>query len=156
MGQILDYWWQEFSDLIIYLVNRVTNNWNIFLGLTVPAISPGPLSDESNDSLLVGSATSSDLQKVIDDRIKSQLKNLLGSGTYYTNGSGSLSRGVVVVPSTGNAISDAAIRERIGDTFSDQVSVRFDVSGITGVITPIFQKTPNDNYIFMITPMRQP
>jgi hypothetical protein len=154
MGQTLDHWWQELSELIVYLVERVSANWNIFLGRTstIPSSSP----DSSDSSLTDQSATSTALQKVIDERINSQLKNLLGSGAYYAGSSGSPSQGVVVVPSTGDAISDAAIRERIGSTFSDQVSVRFDPSGLTGVITPIFQKVPNDNYLFLITPVRKP
>lgn len=155
LGQTLDQWWGRFSTLLVVLIDRIKTNWNQFLGgQSSKESDPGNLG--SFDSLTnITSTSTTDLQKAIDERINSQLRNLLGSGAYYSGSGGSPSRGVVVVPSTGDAVSDAAIRERIGNTFSDQVSVRFDPSGVTGVITPIFQKVPNDNYLFLITPLRQ-
>ncbi|OHA57729.1 MAG: hypothetical protein A2114_02525 [Candidatus Vogelbacteria bacterium GWA1_51_14] len=61
--------------------------------------------------------------------------------------------GAVVVPSTGDAVTDAELKARIASMFSDQVSVNLDNSRQAGVVTPVFREGVGGNYIFLLTPV---
>ena len=73
----------------------------------------------------------------------------------YTSGSASSNMGVVTVPSSGNAGSDAAITQKVKDSFSDQVSVTLDASKSSGIIRPIFKNPTDDRYLFVVVPVSQ-
>ena len=89
------------------------------------------------------------------NEIKAELLRDLGQQANTTQGNSGNTPGLVVLPSTGNPASDAAIKLDLQNTFSDRVEVEFDQSGQTGVITPIFKSGRGDNYIFILTPIRQ-
>jgi hypothetical protein len=62
--------------------------------------------------------------------------------------------GIAVVPSTGNVATDAALREKIAGSFSDQVNVAPDKSGTAGVITPVFKKTDGKGFLYVMVPVK--
>lgn len=66
------------------------------------------------------------------------------------------SKGMVVVPSTGESSSDEAMKKRIKDSFSDQVEVKPDASGTGGVITPIFRKAKGADFVYVLVPVNSP
>ncbi len=61
--------------------------------------------------------------------------------------------GVVVVP--GGTGDDQQLKNQLQNFFSDEVRVRFDETGVSGVITPVFRGTDErGNYVFVLTPIR--
>lgn len=63
--------------------------------------------------------------------------------------------GMVVAPGTNSKEGDAALVQRIKDSFSDEVSVNPDKSGTSGVITPVFKKTSGDDFVYVLVPVQQ-
>ncbi|MDQ5958181.1 MAG: hypothetical protein QG665_532 [Patescibacteria group bacterium] len=60
--------------------------------------------------------------------------------------------GVVVVPA---GSSSANVKNQLQNMFSDPVTVRFDVDGQSGIITPQFKDRTGDNYVFLLTPVKK-
>lgn len=58
--------------------------------------------------------------------------------------------GVVVVQSTSN---DEALKEKIRDSFSDEVKVELKDDG-SGIITPIFKEREGDQYLYIMVPVK--
>lgn len=140
--------WQSLLETLAYLQERVTTNWENFLGLST---SPPVIESPATTGGLATSTTQ--LQRLIDQRVNLTIQSLLKNPA-SSQGSGGSASGVVVVPTSGNAASDQIIRERLQSAFSDTIRIQFDRSGETGIITPVFQKLPNDNYLFLVTPLR--
>ena len=90
--------------------------------------------------------------------IKSELLRELGRNA-STNGNSSptstTAPGLVVLPASGDPLSDEKLKLELKNTFSDQVEVEFDSSGEAGIITPIFQSGRGDNYLFILTPLKR-
>jgi hypothetical protein len=63
--------------------------------------------------------------------------------------------GLAVEPSTGNAGADAVEKQKLADTFSDQVSVNPDKSGTAGVITPVFKQGNGSNFMYVLVPVKE-
>ncbi len=146
-----EWWraWQSLLETLVYLQERVTTNWQNFLGLSIsePQIEmpPGSIGEIATST--------TQLQRLIDQRVNLTIQSILKNPTASQVSGGSAS-GVVVVPTSGNPASDQIIRERLQSAFSDTIRIQFDRSGETGIITPVFQKLPNDNYLFLVTPLR--
>jgi hypothetical protein len=62
--------------------------------------------------------------------------------------------GVAVIPSSGSVSQDEVLKEKIQDSFSDEVLVKPDKSGTTGVITPIFKKTKGNDFVYVMVPVK--
>lgn len=62
--------------------------------------------------------------------------------------------GVTVVPSSGDAKKDEKIKQYIKDSFSDETRVVPDESGTSGVIKPIFKKQSDQDYLYVIVPVK--
>jgi len=62
--------------------------------------------------------------------------------------------GVAIVPSTGAADPDAALKAKIQGSFSDQVEVSPDQSGTTGVIRPVFKDSKGKDFIYVMVPVK--
>ncbi|TAL48894.1 hypothetical protein EPN83_02965 [Patescibacteria group bacterium] len=62
-------------------------------------------------------------------------------------------QGMVVVPSHPEEKRDTTIA-RIKNAFSDEVQVRPDVDGESGVITPVFKTVTKDEYLYVLVPIR--
>lgn len=60
--------------------------------------------------------------------------------------------GIAVAPSSGSESIDEISKQRIRDSFSDEVEVHPDASGTAGIITPVFKKASKDNYIYVLVP----
>ncbi len=60
--------------------------------------------------------------------------------------------GIAVAPSSGSESIDEISKQRIRDSFSDEVEIHPDASGTAGVITPVFKKASKDNYIYVLVP----
>ena len=63
--------------------------------------------------------------------------------------------GMVVAPSTGDPVQDAARTEQLKSTFSDDVAVHPDQSGTAGVITPVFKKSNGKDFMYVLVPVKQ-
>ena len=63
--------------------------------------------------------------------------------------------GLGIFPSTGDGAADRRLTRSIEESFSDEVAVRFDESGRTGIITPVFRARADDNYIFVLVPVKK-
>jgi phosphomannomutase len=63
--------------------------------------------------------------------------------------------GVAVVPSSDSEYEDEVMKQRIRDSFSDEVQVRPDESGTAGIITPVFRKAKGDDFIYVLVPVQE-
>lgn len=62
-------------------------------------------------------------------------------------------QGMVVVPVDEKTNQDAVIA-KIKDSFSDDVQVVPKQDGTSGVITPVFKRATNDNYLYVLVPIK--
>lgn len=62
--------------------------------------------------------------------------------------------GLIVMPATGASASDVELKRNIAESFSDEVDVRPDQSGTSGVITPIFKQARGKDYIYVMVPVK--
>ncbi|MBI2100015.1 MAG: hypothetical protein HYT48_01600 [Candidatus Vogelbacteria bacterium] len=147
--------WQTLPDNLAFLRERVVENWRDFLGLAPKA----------EVLMLAASSTPNEIQQFVDQRVREELSDFLnqgktsiagraGGGGSSAQGGQGPSSGLIVVPTTGNELSDEAIKARLKEVFSDQVVVKYDPAGTTGVITPIFQRGRGQDYLFLLTPIR--
>lgn len=60
--------------------------------------------------------------------------------------------GMAVVPS---GTGDDATKDKIKNSFSDVVTVTPDQSGTAGVITPVFNKTSGDEFMYVLVPVKE-
>lgn len=63
--------------------------------------------------------------------------------------------GIAVVPSTNSLEKDELIKQRIRDSFSDEIQIHPDQSGTSGVITPVFRKATEDNFVYVLVPIQE-
>lgn len=61
--------------------------------------------------------------------------------------------GLAVVPSTNSEVKDEEIKNKIKESFSDEVIVKPDNSGTSGIITPIFKETKGSDFIYVLVPV---
>ncbi len=156
----LSNWWISFStelpENLLFLRDRVIFNWRSFLGQApdhlVPAMTgsstPPSLSGESIDDW------AQSIEQLVAERLRQERVALGLPVSFSEINPPSGSPGLVVVPSTGDPRSDALIRQRIQASFSDQVIVEFDQSGVTGTVQPVFQNFRGNQYLFLLTPLR--
>ena len=60
--------------------------------------------------------------------------------------------GIVVLPGSAEGKMNL---EKIQNSFSDEVEVRKSDDGTTGVITPVFRKVSQDDYLFVMVPVKE-
>jgi hypothetical protein len=63
--------------------------------------------------------------------------------------------GVVIVPSTDSIGDDVARRQKIQESFSDEVEVRPDESGTAGIVTPVFKDTKGESFMYVLVPVQE-
>ncbi len=134
-------------DFVIYYVDLISNNWyNFFFGPD-EKVTANPIIDEVA------------LREQIKAEVLADLKGTLAEAFKSTGGGqpvliqDSGGQGVVVVPSSAST-TDEAIKNQIKNLFSDPVLVDFDKSRQSGIITPVFNNTTGENYIFVLTPVK--
>jgi len=98
-------------------------------------------------------------QSISNEELRGLISQMLeerGVVTVNDLSNNTLHQGVVAFPSTGNADTDAALRARVAQSFSDQVKVTLDTSGGTGIITPIFKNAlRSEDYMFVLVPVKE-
>lgn len=139
---------ENFPSVVSLLGQQLVINWQNFLGLrTTPTpTTPSPESVIADPALrvLVDNLIKEGVQKELSDLPK-QIKIQPGVGG---------KTGMIVVPSTGNAVNDAELRRRLQEVFSDKVTIKIDPTGVSGVITPVFNKVPSNDYLFLLAPLK--
>ena len=61
--------------------------------------------------------------------------------------------GIAVADAGGTSALDEAVKQKIKDSFSDEVQVSPDKSGTAGVITPIFRESKGKDFIYVMVPV---
>ena len=61
--------------------------------------------------------------------------------------------GLAVVSSSDSVEQDEAIKQKIRDSFSDEVRVKPDKTGTSGIITPVFRKAKGDDFVYVLVPV---
>jgi hypothetical protein len=62
--------------------------------------------------------------------------------------------GIVLTSSTGSDKADDAMKQKIRNSFSDDVTINADGSGTAGVITPVFKDTNGKDFIYVMVPVK--
>lgn len=63
------------------------------------------------------------------------------------------SMGIVTSPSNGNEIADERIKQKIKESFSDETKIYPDDTGVSGVIKPVFKKSSDQDYLYVVVPV---
>lgn len=132
------------KDNFKYFSQKISNNWSTFLNGDASVTISG-FSEQTREAL----------KEEITNQLRQELMGTLGGGQVTQPQITPANRGLVVVPSTDNEVSDQEVRNNLQNVFSDQVRVNFDASGRTGVITPVFRTTAGSNYLFILAPIKQ-
>lgn len=107
--------------------------------------------------------------------ISTRLKNVLSKGfnnissfvvTLVTSGSSKVAieiptqtqiqkfNGIAVVPSSHSEVQDEIMKQKIRESFSDEIMIKTDKSGTAGVITPVFKKAKGDDFVYVLVPVK--
>ncbi len=62
--------------------------------------------------------------------------------------------GLAVVPSSQSVQKDELLKQKIRDSFSDEVEVKPDKSGTAGIITPVFRKVRGNDFVYVMVPVK--
>lgn len=62
--------------------------------------------------------------------------------------------GIAVVPSSHDPAKDEIVKQYIKDSFSDETRVLPDNSGVSGVIKPVFKKQSDQDYLYVMVPVK--
>ncbi len=132
--------WQWTKTKVIGWWQGVVKSWQDFVhGFTTT----------SAPNVQVDQEVKTDVKEIKQD-VKSLIKAFNDQGVPVKT-----RQGMVVVPSTGSAESDAAVKARIANMFSDPVKVQLDETKQSGVITPNFTTGDSSNYLFLLAPIKQ-
>lgn len=126
-------------------------NWRVFLGLEVSPIE------------LPVFRSTADIPLELKEQLKQEILAELRAG--QTVQSDEVFGGEVpankpiyaltAVPVTGSTTIDNNLRQNLNRVFADPFDVKFDDSGTSGFITPIFENgRRGDSYVFVLTPTR--
>ena len=151
----LDQFTQTLGNNLTYFWNQAAGAWAGFVGgkTAPPEITNLAATSTVPTALTLDAATLQNLKAQIKAELFRELE-LQGQTTGAVANSPTTA-GLVVLPSSGDPTRDAAIKQELKNSFSDQVEVKFDQSGQAGVITPIFRTGRGDNYLFILTPLKQ-
>ncbi len=62
--------------------------------------------------------------------------------------------GVVVAPSSTSSLEDESIKNDLRNPFSDEVTIKPDSSGTSGVIVPVFKESNGDDFLYVMVPVK--
>lgn len=65
------------------------------------------------------------------------------------------SKAVAIVPSSNSVTQDEVVKESIRNTFSDEVTIKPDSTGSSGVITPMFKTTKGNDFLYVLVPVKE-
>ncbi len=140
---VFDFW-QTLVANLDYGWQKIVAAWSGWLGRAPPPISV--LEPPVIDQELIAR-----LKAEIKEELSRELLNVRTVPNQALP-----SAGLVVLPSSGNLAADQALVQELKQAFSDQVEVRFEASGQSGLITPIFREGRGGDYLFVITPIKKP
>lgn len=124
--------WDIISSFIRMSINLIRHNWGSFVS---------------------GSPTTEQLSPLDREALKAELKEeLLREMTASSTGQ---RQGVVVTKSSGNPATDAVTVKNIQEAFSDEVTVKLDVSGTSGIIRPVFLSGKTQEYLYIMVPLEK-
>lgn len=114
--------------------------WKRFLGLIAkdePEITPA-------------------MREKIREELLAELKNQgLVNAELLAGENGGAKYGIMVAPSTGSTTRDEWLKKSLSQMFADEVSLKFDKTGMSGVVTPTFRDgRKGGDYVFVLTPLR--
>ncbi|MFA6253641.1 MAG: hypothetical protein WC640_00045 [Candidatus Paceibacterota bacterium] len=138
-GNIFSAWLPSLTNWLGNLWQRAVSAWKNFLGLT------------SQESQITPA-----MREQIRQELLAELKNQgLFNSNLSTNTDALGTRyGIMVAPSTGSTTRDELLKKSLSQMFADQVSLRFDQTGMSGVVTPTFRDgRKGGDYIFVLTPL---
>lgn len=145
---LIDFW-QTLSINSRLVIDKILAGWKNFLGAkTAPVPTPAPAAGNPAAGQILDAAMIAQLKSEIKAELEKELLNRPASGNLPGTG-------LVVLPSSGDPIKDRAAALELSRSFSDQVEIRFEASGQTGVITPVFRSGRGDDYLFIITPIKK-
>ena len=126
------------TDFFSAHVGLIAHNWKIFFA--------GNAEKSIELSLFDREAVKAELKEEL-------LREFLGSATSV---SGAVPRvGVVVIKSTGDQISDAALELKVKEAFSDEIKIRADESRRSGIISPVFLNGKKQEYLYVLVPLTE-
>jgi hypothetical protein len=80
--------------------------------------------------------------------------NLAPEDSVYTSNANDIAfNGFAVVPSSNSKDKDEEIKNKIKESFSDEVIVKPDNSGTSGIITPVFKEARGSDFIYVLVPV---
>ncbi len=134
-------WLEPLTNWLGDLWSSFVNGWKHFFGLApkeelAPIVTP-------------------EMREQIRQEFLAELKSLglVGLDLSSTEVSG-LKYGVMVAPSTGSTTRDEWLKKSLSQMFADQVNLKFDQTGMSGMVTPIFRNgQTGGDYIFILTPL---
>lgn len=147
-----------------------------FIGVTGLVIDSGALKNAGRVNLAVNletlpKAAAANLHDALvsfNDFIDARLGNMVAwfnrpvvltvnnvtSGDTAPAGKTDESGSMAVFPSSGSGADDAVMKDKIRNSFSDEVNIYPDQSGTTGVIKPVFKETDGKDFIYVMVPLR--
>jgi hypothetical protein len=63
--------------------------------------------------------------------------------------------GVVVAPSVSTSLENESIKNDLRNPFSDEVTIKPDESGTSGVIVPVFKESKGDDFLYVMVPVKE-
>lgn len=63
--------------------------------------------------------------------------------------------GVAVVPSSSDEVANERVKQYVADSFSDEAEIVPDESGNSGVIKPVFKENKDQEYVYVIVPVKE-
>lgn len=142
-------WASKVIDFVANLWSQIKNNWLGFFGreVAVTKIPEAPAAPTPSGL----SQIQADI-KDIKTGISEILRRLPAGGSVPTTNT-LPNQGVVVLPQ--GSSTPEALKNKVAEMFSDKVEVNVDPSGKAGVVTPIFRDGAGEDYIFVLTPIKQ-
>ncbi len=126
--------WGMLSTFFSSSIELIVHNWKVFLSRGVQQVELSPLDRE---------ALKAELREEL-------LRELTGSNISAVPKS---RMGVVVTKSTGDQAADIVLTKKIQGVFSDEVTVKVDESGKSGIITPVFLSGKSQEYLYVMVPL---
>ncbi len=142
-------------ELINFSVN-IKNRWQEFvLGSKSSLVNSSLAGDQTAGTALLREQIRQELLNELEGEFGSVFERLRAGYPMVVQEPKNGERGVVIVPEGKTPESNAVVRGRLKQMFSDPINVKFDVDGQSGVVTPEFRSRTGENYIFLLTPIKK-
>ncbi len=166
VGEALRVWsdglingWGNLGQMIGDYRNIITSNWRKFLSGEEPervtTLAENKTPSSSADLEKAKNQIRQEVEASIRQDLEKTLQAIGRTGNAASYSAGGPDQTMTVLPSTGSSTLDTSIKTQVKNSFSDEVSVQFDETGRSGVITPVFRSAPGSNYLFILTPVRK-